>query len=141
MSNSKPQIDSAPVNKVRTSLWLIALVALCALITSQVVRQNADRDIAITNADASHAETAKVGKSTSTPRVHRPAAAEAPIESPSELTFAEAREADRLLAERLREELGADPKNVSEILDLIRKEKDPNRLFMLASIITGFPEA
>jgi hypothetical protein len=142
MNKWKPQMDSERVNKVRTSLWLAALVAVCGLITLLVVRPDADRENG-TSADASQAQFAQDENSTSTPRLHRSAAGDAPIESPSELTVeeAEAREEDRLLALKLREELSADPKNVSKILDLIRGEKDPNRLYLLASVITGFPEA
>ncbi|MDB6024118.1 MAG: hypothetical protein JWM68_341, partial [Verrucomicrobiales bacterium] len=141
MNQWKPQMNSGRINKVRASFWLAALVAGCGLITFLVVRQNAGRETGITNADGSRAQTTKDGKLTSAPRVHRSASGDAPIGSRSDLQVAEAREEDRLLAEKLREQLRADPKNVSAILALIRGEKDPNRLFLLASVITGFPEA
>ncbi len=139
MQEWKPQIDSGRVNKVRTSLWLAALVAICALITSLVVRQNTNREMGMATTDPSQAQTAKNGKSTSTPRVHHAASGDAPADLTVEQV--EAREEDRLLHLKLREQLSADPRNVSAILDLIRGEKDPNRLFLLASVITGFPEA
>lgn len=141
MNNSKPQKHSAGANKVRTFLWLAVWVAVGGLITLLMVRPNADREMGMANPDASNAQTAKDAKSTSTPRVHRSASEDAPADLPSDLQAAEAREEDRLLHLKLREQLSADPKNVSEILNLIRGEKDPNRLFLLASVITGFPEA